>query len=109
MPGTATLKEGMLDCQLMDAESPSYAIVRQHYLFAGLEQQDFDALAANGRVAIVMDGDRFLGLFDVVKPNELKIVWHGGDAKLVREELCGSIRARQAVPSSPLPHRPSNR
>ena len=32
----------------------------------------------------------------VVKPNELKIVWHGGDAKLVREDLCGAIRARQA-------------
>ena len=31
----------------------------------------------------------------VVKPNELKVVWHGGDAKLVREELCGAIRARQ--------------
>ena len=40
--------------------------------------------------------------FDValylVKPNELKIVWHGGDARLVRDELCGAIRARQAVP-----------
>jgi SpoVK/Ycf46/Vps4 family AAA+-type ATPase len=40
--------------------------------------------------------------FDVVlysvKPNELKSIWHGGDAKLVREELCGAIAARQALP-----------
>jgi ATP-dependent 26S proteasome regulatory subunit len=39
--------------------------------------------------------------FDVVlyevKPNELKIVWHGGDAKIVRE-LWGKIHARQAQP-----------
>ncbi len=34
----------------------------------------------------------------VVKPNELKSMWHGEDARLVREDLCGSIRARQAVP-----------
>jgi ATP-dependent 26S proteasome regulatory subunit len=33
-----------------------------------------------------------------VKPNELKSVWHGGDARLVRDELCGSIRARAARP-----------
>lgn len=36
----------------------------------------------------------------VVKPNELKSVWHGGDARLVREELCGSIAARLAAPRS---------
>jgi len=39
--------------------------------------------------------------FDVVlyeiKPNETKIVWHGGDAKIIRE-LWGKIRARQAQP-----------
>lgn len=34
----------------------------------------------------------------VVKPNELKSMWHGEDARLVREELCGAIAARQAVP-----------
>ena len=33
-----------------------------------------------------------------VKPGELKTVWHGGDAKLVREDLCGAIRARQRRP-----------
>ena len=32
-----------------------------------------------------------------VKPNELKSLWHGGDARLVREDLCGSIRARQEM------------
>lgn len=40
--------------------------------------------------------------FDVslyfVPPGALKTVWHGGDAKLVREDLCGAIRARQARP-----------
>ena len=40
--------------------------------------------------------------FDVcvyfVPPGSLKSVWHGGDAKLVREDLCGAIRARQARP-----------
>ena len=32
-----------------------------------------------------------------VRPNELKSHWHGGDAKLVREDLFGAIRARQAA------------
>jgi ATP-dependent 26S proteasome regulatory subunit len=40
--------------------------------------------------------------FDVslffVPPGALKTVWHGGDAKLVREDLCGAIRAQQARP-----------
>ncbi|REJ86820.1 MAG: AAA family ATPase [Planctomycetota bacterium] len=40
--------------------------------------------------------------FDValyhVKPNQLKSMWWGEDARIVREELWGSIRARQAVP-----------
>ena len=40
--------------------------------------------------------------FDVclyfVPPGALKTVWHGGDAKLVREDLCGAIRARQMRP-----------
>lgn len=40
--------------------------------------------------------------FDVVllsvKPNELKNKFHGEDARLVREELCGSVRARLAAP-----------
>ena len=33
-----------------------------------------------------------------VPPGALKTVWHGGDAKLVREDLCGAIRARQCTP-----------
>jgi ATP-dependent 26S proteasome regulatory subunit len=33
-----------------------------------------------------------------VPPGALKTVWHGGDAKLVREDLCGAIRARQHAP-----------
>lgn len=40
--------------------------------------------------------------FDVVlyhvKPNELKSMWWGEDSRIVREDLFGSIRARQSVP-----------
>ncbi len=40
--------------------------------------------------------------FDVVlyavKPNEMKSMWHGEDARIVREDLWGAIRARQALP-----------
>ena len=40
--------------------------------------------------------------FDValyhVKPNQLKSMWWGEDSRIVREELWGSIRARQALP-----------
>lgn len=40
--------------------------------------------------------------FDVnlyyVPPGALKIVWHGGDAKLVREDLCGAIHSRRRQP-----------
>lgn len=39
--------------------------------------------------------------FDVVlylvKPNELKSMWHGEDSRIVREDLFGSIRARQRI------------
>ena len=34
----------------------------------------------------------------VVKPNETKSMWHGEDARIVREELWGAIRARQSLP-----------
>ncbi|MCU0960161.1 MAG: AAA family ATPase [Pirellulaceae bacterium] len=33
-----------------------------------------------------------------VKPNETKSMWHGEDARIVREDLWGAIRARQALP-----------
>lgn len=39
--------------------------------------------------------------FDVVlyavKPNETKSMWHGEDARIMREELWGAIRARQSL------------
>jgi len=42
--------------------------------------------------------------FDVVlylvKPNEFKSMWHGEDARIVREELFGAIRARRELPRS---------
>jgi ATP-dependent 26S proteasome regulatory subunit len=34
----------------------------------------------------------------VVPPNAWKSMWHGEDARIVREELWGAIRARQALP-----------
>jgi len=34
----------------------------------------------------------------VVKPNESKSKWHGEDSRIIREELFGAIRARQALP-----------
>jgi len=34
----------------------------------------------------------------LVQPNQLKSLWHGEDARLVREELWGKIRERQAMP-----------
>jgi len=37
-------------------------------------------------------------VFYEVKPNELKSMWHGEDARIVREDLWGRIRARQAQP-----------
>ncbi len=33
-----------------------------------------------------------------IKPNETKSMWHGEDARIVREELFGAIRARQQQP-----------
>ena len=40
--------------------------------------------------------------FDVVlylvKPNELKSMWHGEDGRIVREELFGAIRERRCIP-----------
>lgn len=47
MSGTASRNEGMVDSPLMDAGSPLYETVRQHYLFSGLEQDDFDRLACS--------------------------------------------------------------
>lgn len=37
----------VLDCPLMDSGSPDYEGIRQHYLFSGLDQDDFDALMAS--------------------------------------------------------------
>lgn len=47
MTGSATLGGGVLDSPFMDSCSPLYDTVRQHYLFSGLEQADFDALVTS--------------------------------------------------------------
>lgn len=38
---------GVLDSGFMESGSPIYETVRQHYLFAGLDQEDFDKIVAN--------------------------------------------------------------
>lgn len=37
-------EKGVLDCPFMDTGSPLYATLRRHYLFSGLDQDDFDTL-----------------------------------------------------------------
>lgn len=44
---TSILDKGVLDSAGMEPGSPLYETVRQHYLFAGLEQSAFDSLAAH--------------------------------------------------------------
>ena len=34
----------VLDCSFMESGSPEYESIRGHYLFSGLDQEDFDAL-----------------------------------------------------------------
>ena len=43
----ATQTGGVLDSLAMDSCAPLYDTVRQHYLFSGLDEADFDALAAS--------------------------------------------------------------
>ena len=40
-------EKGMLDSCRMDSSGPLYGLVRQHYLFAGLVEQDFEKLAGH--------------------------------------------------------------
>lgn len=47
MSGTASRKERVLDSPFMDASSHLYETVRQHYLFSGLDDNDFDTLAGS--------------------------------------------------------------
>ena len=35
----------LLDCSVMEEEPTDFSCVREHYLFSGLEQEDFDSLA----------------------------------------------------------------
>ena len=43
----AVRNKGVLDSPFMEAGSPLYATLRQHYLFSGLDQDDFDKLAVS--------------------------------------------------------------
>ena len=38
--------KGVLDSAFMDSGSPLYETLRKHYLFSGLDQDDFDTLVA---------------------------------------------------------------
>lgn len=44
---TSTLSEGVLDSAGMEPGSPFYETLRQHYLFAGLDESAFNALAVH--------------------------------------------------------------
>lgn len=98
MSDAASREEGMLDSPLMDAGSPLYETVRQHYLFAGLEQDDFDRLAhdvtskqlENGEV-LFHRGDP-AGCFYFVDTGliELNLVSATGEKKVL--EVVGSGR-----------------
>lgn len=46
--------KGVLDYPFMDAGSPLYATLRGHYLFAGLDEDDFDTLVS-GVSAVALD------------------------------------------------------
>jgi len=51
--------KGVLDCPLMDAGSPLYTTLRKHYLFSGLDQDDFETLVA-GVSAVGLDKSEVL-------------------------------------------------
>lgn len=57
--------KGVLDSPFMDSGSPLYETLRRHYLFSGLDQEDYDSLVAD------------------VSPKALKkgeVLFHRGDA-----------------------------
>ena len=57
--------KGVLDSEPMDTGSPLYATLRQHYLFSGLDKEDFDALVS-GVVAKTLE--------------QGEVLFHRGDA-----------------------------
>ncbi len=63
----AVFDKGVLDSRGMDESSPLYETLRRHYLFSGLEQDDFDTLV-KGVVAKTIDRG--------------EVLFHRGDAAL---------------------------
>ena len=49
--------EGVLDCSFMDTGSPLYATLRRHYLFSGLDQDDFATLVSGVSVVELDKGE----------------------------------------------------
>ncbi|NNF40292.1 MAG: Crp/Fnr family transcriptional regulator [Woeseiaceae bacterium] len=47
----------MLDSPVMDASSPLYATLRTHYLFSGLDQDNFDTLVAGVSARVLEKGE----------------------------------------------------
>ena len=49
--------QGVLDSPCMEKDSPQYDVVRQHYLFSGLDEPDFDSLIASASEEKVSKGE----------------------------------------------------
>lgn len=61
----ATRSKGVLDSSRMDSGSPLYETLRQHYLFSGLDEDQFDTLAAGVAAKTIEKGE---------------VLFHRGDA-----------------------------
>lgn len=57
--------KGVLDSAFMDSGSPLYETLRQHYLFSGLDQDDYDTLVAGVSPKVLKKGE---------------VLFHRGDA-----------------------------
>lgn len=104
MPGTM-VSAGLLECLPMEAGSPQYDHVRQHYLFSGLGQNEFDGLVshmstkpvAKGEV-LFHRGDAAASFFFVDEGQiELNLIAANGEKKVI--EIIGPGRTfAEAVP-----------
>lgn len=88
----------MLDCDAMDADSPALRRLRQHYLFAGLDEGDFNSLTGhlllerlNRKEILFHRGDPADGFYYILSGQiELGFVAPGGEKKIL--EVFGAGR-----------------
>ncbi len=81
----------MLDCIAMNSQSPALHAVRQHYLFAGLSERDFDGLAAQMTLSpidkgevLFLRGDTAESFFYVIEGQiELGLTTPTGEKKVI--------------------------